>query len=82
MNRNNAKLYNNVGHALEADGRYAEALEFFNTAVNVQPDDVGAHINVGRTYNHLERYQEAEEAYVKAKSLYQKRNPANPTKQG
>lgn len=75
MNRNNAKLYNNVGHALEADGRYAEALEFFNTAVNVQPDDVGAHINVGRTYNHLERYQEAEEAYVKAKSLLPKAKP-------
>ncbi|XP_013175362.1 PREDICTED: transmembrane and TPR repeat-containing protein CG4050-like [Papilio xuthus] len=75
VNRNNAKLYNNVGHALEADGKYAEALQFFNTAVSVQPDDVGAHINVGRTYNHLGRYQEAEEAYVKAKSLLPKAKP-------
>lgn len=75
VNRNNAKLYNNVGHALEADGKYAEALEFFNTAVSVQPDDVGAHINVGRTYNHLGRYQEAEDAYVKAKSLLPKAKP-------
>lgn len=75
MNRHNAKLYNNVGHALEADGRYSEALEFFNTAVGVQPDDVGAHINVGRTYNHLGRYQEAEDAYVKAKSLLPKAKP-------
>ncbi|XP_068627864.1 protein O-mannosyl-transferase Tmtc3 [Battus philenor] len=75
VNRNNAKLYNNVGHALEAEGRYADALQFFNTAVNVQPDDVGAHINVGRTYNHLGRYQEAEEAYVKAKSLLPKAKP-------
>ncbi|CAK1578626.1 unnamed protein product [Parnassius mnemosyne] len=75
VNRNNAKLYNNVGHALESEGRYAEALEFFNTAVSVQPDDVGAHINVGRTYNHLGRYQEAEEAYVKAKSLLPKAKP-------
>ncbi|KPJ15271.1 Transmembrane and TPR repeat-containing protein CG4050 [Papilio machaon] len=75
VNRNNAKLYNNVGHALEAEGKYAEALEFFNTAVSVQPDDVGAHINVGRTYNHLGRYQEAEEAYVKAKSLLPKAKP-------
>ncbi|XP_013185890.2 protein O-mannosyl-transferase Tmtc3 [Amyelois transitella] len=75
VNRNNAKLYNNVGHALEAEGKYAEALEFFNTAVGVQPDDVGAHINVGRTYNHLGRYQEAEDAYVKAKSLLPKAKP-------
>ncbi|KAG6455024.1 hypothetical protein O3G_MSEX008993 [Manduca sexta] len=75
VNRNNAKLYNNVGHALEAEGRYSEALEFFNTAVGVQPDDVGAHINVGRTYNHLGRYQEAEDAYVKAKSLLPKAKP-------
>lgn len=75
VNRNNAKLYNNVGHALEAEGKYADALEFFNTAVSVQPDDVGAHINVGRTYNHLGRYQEAEDAYVRAKSLLPKAKP-------
>lgn len=43
--------------------------------MNVQPDDVGAHINVGRTYNHLGRYQEAEDAYVKAKSLLPKAKP-------
>ncbi|CAH2092208.1 unnamed protein product [Euphydryas editha] len=75
VNRNNAKLYNNVGHALEAEGKYAEALEFFKTAVSVQPDDVGAHINVGRTFNHLGKYQEAEDAYVKAKSLLPKAKP-------
>ncbi|XP_004928023.1 protein O-mannosyl-transferase Tmtc3 [Bombyx mori] len=75
VNRFNAKLYNNVGHALEAEGKYSEALDFFNTAVSVQPDDVGAHINVGRTYNHLGRYQEAEDAYVKAKSLLPKAKP-------
>nr|XP_032512125.1 protein O-mannosyl-transferase Tmtc3-like [Danaus plexippus plexippus] len=75
VNRNNAKLYNNVGHALEAEGKYGEALEFFKIAVNVQPDDVGAHINVGRTFNHLGKYQEAEAAYVKAKSLLPKAKP-------
>ncbi|XP_039745699.1 protein O-mannosyl-transferase Tmtc3 [Pararge aegeria] len=75
VNKNNAKLYNNVGHALEADGKYEEALEFFKTAVSVQPDDVGAHINVGRTFNHLGQYQDAEDAYVKAKSLLPKAKP-------
>lgn len=31
---------------------------------SVQRDDIGAHINVGRTYNHLKMYKEAEDAYL------------------
>nr|NVI79278.1 putative transmembrane and TPR repeat-containing protein CG4050-like protein [Cucujiformia] len=75
VNQKNAKLFNNVGHALESQGRFEEALAFFQKAVNVQPDDVGAHINVGRTYNHLKLYKEAEDAYLKAKSLLPKAKP-------
>ncbi|GFT48737.1 hypothetical protein NPIL_42041, partial [Nephila pilipes] len=29
----------------------------------VQPDDIGAYINVGRTYHHLHMYEEAEKAF-------------------
>lgn len=72
VNQRNAKLFNNVGHALETDGQYGEALTYFLVAVEVQSDDVGAHINVGRTYNHLKLFQKAEEAYLKAKSLLPK----------
>lgn len=75
VNKRNAKLFNNVGHALESDGRYKEALNYFHAAVKVQHDDVGAHINVGRTYNHLKMFKEAEEAYLKAKSLLPKAKP-------
>nr|MBE5727537.1 putative transmembrane and TPR repeat-containing protein CG4050-like [Cucujiformia] len=75
VNQRNAKLFNNVGHALESQARYQEALIFFKTAVSVQEDDVGAHINVGRTYNHLKMFKEAEEAYLKAKSLLPKAKP-------
>ena len=75
VNQRNAKLFNNVGHALESDGRYPEALKYFLTAVQVQSDDVGAHINVGRTYNHLKLFQKAEEAYLQAKSLLPKAKP-------
>lgn len=32
---------------------------------SVQQDDIGAHINVGRTLNHLKMYKEAEDAYLK-----------------
>ena len=69
VSQSNAKLWNNVGHALESKKSYEEALTFFKQATNAQSDDVGAHIDVGRTLNHLQRYAEAEEAYLKAKSL-------------
>lgn len=41
VNQRNAKLFNNVGHALESQGNFEEALKFFKTAVRVQEDDVG-----------------------------------------
>ena len=65
----NAKLWNNVGHALESKKAYVQALEFFEKATLAQPDDIGAHINCGRALNHLERFGDAEQAYLKAKSL-------------
>lgn len=64
-----------MGHALESQGRFKEALNFFNMAVKVQGDDIGAHINVGRMYNHLKMFKEAEDAYLKAKSLLPKAKP-------
>jgi protein O-mannosyl-transferase len=75
VNKRNAKLFNNVGHALESDGKFHEALKYFQAAVNVQRDDIGGWINVGRTYNHLKEYKEAEEAYLTAKSLLPKAKP-------
>lgn len=69
VNRNNAKLWNNVGHALENQNNYERALRYFLQATRVQPDDIGAHMNVGRTYKNLNRSKEAEQAYLTAKSL-------------
>ncbi|KAG9335877.1 hypothetical protein JZ751_003534 [Albula glossodonta] len=69
VNKNNAKLWNNVGHALENQNNYERALKYFLQATRVQPDDIGAHMNVGRTYKNLNRTNEAEEAYLIAKSL-------------
>ncbi|XP_017000704.2 protein O-mannosyl-transferase Tmtc3 [Drosophila takahashii] len=75
VNQRNAKLYNNVGHALENEGKFEEALLYFQQAVRIQTDDIGAHINVGRTFNNLKRYAEAEQAYVQAKSLFPQAKP-------
>ena len=36
----------------------------------MQPDDIGAHMNVGRTHNNMEMYEEAEAAYDKAKEYF------------
>ncbi|XP_030069608.1 protein O-mannosyl-transferase TMTC3 isoform X1 [Microcaecilia unicolor] len=69
VNKNNAKLWNNVGHALENEKSYERALKFFLQATHVQPDDIGAHMNVGRTYKNLDRAKEAEDSYMIAKSL-------------
>ena len=33
VNHRNAKLYNNVGHAFETQGRFQDALKFFQQAV-------------------------------------------------
>lgn len=41
-------------------------------------DDIGAHMNVGRTYKNLNRSKEAEEAYLVAKSLMPQVPPAHP----
>jgi len=75
VNDKNAKLYNNVGHALENQKKYSEALVLFKEAANVQPDDIGAHINIGRTLNSLQRFDEAEIAYRSAKRLLPRASP-------
>ncbi|GFO13852.1 heterogeneous nuclear ribonucleoprotein q, partial [Plakobranchus ocellatus] len=70
VNQGNAKLFNNVGHALEKVSKFAEALNYFEKAASVQPDDIGAHINVGRTYMNLNMSDPAEKAYRRAISLF------------
>ncbi|KAL3883448.1 hypothetical protein ACJMK2_029709 [Sinanodonta woodiana] len=70
MNQKNAKLWNNVGHALEKVSKFDEALEYFQKAVSVQPDDIGAHMNVGRTYKTLNMSVEAEAAFRMAMNLF------------
>ena len=75
VTQNNAKLINNLGHVLESRGDYQAALKYFLKAIQVQPDDMGGHINVGRIYNHLKLYPEAEEAYLNAKSLLPESRP-------
>ncbi|KAG8196915.1 hypothetical protein JTE90_027619 [Oedothorax gibbosus] len=72
VNQKNAKLYNNVGHCLETQGKYREALAYFREAIRVEPNDLGAYINVGRTHSQLGMYEEAETDFRKARALLPK----------
>jgi tetratricopeptide (TPR) repeat protein len=36
VNHRNAKLFNNVGHALESQGRFQEALQYFQKAIRLE----------------------------------------------
>ena len=60
VNPNNGKVYNNLGSEYEKmeNHSYAEAL--FRKATLVQPDDIGAFINLGRILKARERLEEAE----------------------
>ncbi len=60
---------------VETQQKYQEALRYYQKAIKVQPDDIGGHIHVGRIYNHLKLYTEAEEAYLHAKALLPKARP-------
>ena len=52
----------------KADGRMSVINGDVFLGCSVQSDDIGAHINVGRTYNNLKMYKEAEDAYLKVRT--------------
>lgn len=59
-NPNNGKVYNNLGAEYEKMGDFSYAETLFRTAARVQPDDIGAFINLGRVLKAQERFEEAE----------------------
>ncbi|GFV57338.1 protein O-mannosyl-transferase TMTC3 [Trichonephila clavipes] len=78
ITKNNAKLYNNLGHVMEAEGKNDDALKLFLKAAEIQPDDLGSHLNVGRMYNILGMTEKAEKAFWMAKNLLPKVRPGKP----
>ena len=59
-NPGNGKVYNNLGHEFEHHEELDTAERLFRRASQVQPDDIGAFINLGRILKARERYSEAE----------------------
>ncbi|XP_076363291.1 protein O-mannosyl-transferase TMTC3-like [Tachypleus tridentatus] len=58
-----------MGKVLEAQQFHEEALNYYNQAIRMQPNDVRGFLNAGRILTCLRRYQEAEEIYLKAKAM-------------
>ncbi|GIY08263.1 protein O-mannosyl-transferase Tmtc3 [Caerostris extrusa] len=59
-----------MGRVLESLDKHEDALNYYNDAIRIQADDVRGYLNLGRVYTHLRRYEEAEDTYLKAKSLF------------
>lgn len=56
---NNANFYNNLAEALRRKGELKEALDYFHSALLVQPAFPKAHLGIANTLIDLKRYQEA-----------------------
>ncbi|XP_054166364.1 protein O-mannosyl-transferase Tmtc3-like [Oppia nitens] len=67
VNKNNAKLYNNIGHHYERQKQYEEALKYFEKAADQQIDDLGSQINIARTLINLGQQSKAEQMLWKLK---------------
>jgi tetratricopeptide (TPR) repeat protein len=62
----NSALWINMGLALEAEGKYSEALENYRKAAALTQNDNSVWINIGNVHSSLNNFQEALIAYEKA----------------
>lgn len=60
INPQNAKLYNNIGHYYERAGNWTRAMEYFQKAAVISPDDLGSTLNIARTLMNINHLDEAE----------------------
>lgn len=61
--------HNNLGLWLDEQGRYAEAIEFYNRALKLRPDLAQHHYNRGKAYGSKEEYVQAIADYNRAIEL-------------
>ena len=73
-NPDDASAYLKKGNALEALGRYKEAIRMLDEAIKLNPDEASAYLNKGRALYARQRFKKAITTIDKAISL----NPYNP----
>ena len=61
--------YSNLATALKDSGRPAEAVEYFNKSLELEPDSAEVHSNLGNALSKLSQTDEAIEHYKKALNL-------------
>lgn len=61
----NAKELIDKGHFFFDEGKYEEAVKNYSRALNIEPENIDALINIGLAYRHLEKYDKAIEYYDK-----------------
>ena len=65
----NAVMHNNMGNALQDQGKLDKAIEAYNKAISLKPDYAEAYSNMGNALQVQGKLDEAIEAYNKALSL-------------
>ncbi len=75
LNFQSMDAHHNMGYALEVQGRYPEAVKFYENAITLAPNLASLYIDAGRIYqNGLADYETASTRYKKAIKL----NPFDP----
>ncbi len=64
----------NMGYALEVQGRYGEAVEFYENAITLAPNLAPLYVDAGRSYYWLGDFETAADRFKKAIKL----NPTDP----
>lgn len=65
----NADAYNLMGYATRKSGDPNGALQYYNTALGLDPKHIGAHEYIGEAYLQLDRLPEAEQHLARLDSL-------------
>src|SRR5690242_2861322 len=60
----------NLGKALDAEGKSAEAVRDFKKVIKLAPDNAIAHNDMGRALFHEKKYQESAAAYRQALAIH------------
>jgi superkiller protein 3 len=73
-----AEKYFQQGYAYNNKGDYDKAIEYYNKAIELNPDYAVAYYNLGNVYNNKGDYGKAIEYYNKAIEYYNKAIELNP----
>ncbi|MBS0538785.1 MAG: tetratricopeptide repeat protein [Proteobacteria bacterium] len=65
----NADAYNLMGYATRKSGNPNGALQYYNTALGLDPKHIGAHEYIGEAYLQLDRLPEAEQHLARLDQL-------------